>query len=215
MKLHNIATAALLALAASAANAADITLSNSGTNFLGVTDNGGSYTAQGITGRGILGGVAGGEIGIGEVLVMNLNASYTIKSFQLGLLYDGPEFHDVNEVAKVSFYGGSGLLGSFTLTATGATSAIWTGAGTASNLSPADQPGAGHWLVDGLHIADVTKIKFTALEGACGTALGKCTNQSDFIVTNVTAVPEPGTYAMLLAGLGALGFMAKRRKPQA
>ena len=29
---------------------------------------------------------------------------------------------------------------------------------------------------------------------------------------SVTAVPEPETYAMMLAGLGLLGFMAKRRK---
>lgn len=28
----------------------------------------------------------------------------------------------------------------------------------------------------------------------------------------VTAVPEPGTYAMLLAGLGAVGFMVRRRR---
>lgn len=30
---------------------------------------------------------------------------------------------------------------------------------------------------------------------------------------NVTAVPEPGTYAMLLAGLGLLGFMGRRKRP--
>ncbi|WP_374049964.1 FxDxF family PEP-CTERM protein [Nitrosomonas sp. sh817] len=28
----------------------------------------------------------------------------------------------------------------------------------------------------------------------------------------VTPVPEPETYAMLLAGLGLVGFMARRRK---
>ena len=29
---------------------------------------------------------------------------------------------------------------------------------------------------------------------------------------SVTAVPEPETYAMMLAGLGAIGFMSRRRK---
>ena len=32
------------------------------------------------------------------------------------------------------------------------------------------------------------------------------------ISANVTAVPEPGTYAMLLAGPAAVGFVAKRRR---
>lgn len=32
---------------------------------------------------------------------------------------------------------------------------------------------------------------------------------------SVAAVPEPETYAMFLAGLGALGFMARRRRQQA
>jgi hypothetical protein len=210
MKLHKIAAAALLALAAGASSAAGITLSDGGSNFLGVTDNGTSNTKEGITGRTIT-----DEIGIGETLVMNLGSSYTIKSFQVGVLYDGPEFGDVNEKAQVSFFDGANLLGSFVLTATGATSAGWTGAGTVSNLSPAAQSGAGHWKVDGLGIANVSRIAFTALTGSCGAAGGSCNNQSDFMVTNVTAVPEPGTYAMLLAGLGALGFMAKRRKLKA
>jgi hypothetical protein len=29
---------------------------------------------------------------------------------------------------------------------------------------------------------------------------------------SVTAVPEPGTYAMLLAGLGLIGTMVRRRR---
>jgi hypothetical protein len=29
----------------------------------------------------------------------------------------------------------------------------------------------------------------------------------------VTAIPEPETYAMLLAGLGLMGFLVRRRKP--
>jgi hypothetical protein len=32
-----------------------------------------------------------------------------------------------------------------------------------------------------------------------------------FTVTQVPTIPEPETYAMLLAGLGLMGVMAKRR----
>ncbi len=35
------------------------------------------------------------------------------------------------------------------------------------------------------------------------------------LTLTVTSVPEPETYAMLLAGLGLLGFVARRRKQQA
>ena len=34
-------------------------------------------------------------------------------------------------------------------------------------------------------------------------------------IANIVSVPEPDTYAMLLVGLGLLGFIGRRRKQQA
>lgn len=45
-----------------------------------------------------------------------------------------------------------------------------------------------------------------------GTAYNTLSGASHAFLMSVTAVPEPETYGMMLAGLGMLGFMARRRK---
>jgi hypothetical protein len=39
-----------------------------------------------------------------------------------------------------------------------------------------------------------------------------CVRGSADFTGNVAAIPEPGTYALMIAGLGVLGFVARRRK---
>jgi hypothetical protein len=47
--------------------------------------------------------------------------------------------------------------------------------------------------------------------GDAGITSMSMTNQATWMV-QTTPVPEPETYAMMLAGLGLLGFIARRRK---
>jgi len=48
-----------------------------------------------------------------------------------------------------------------------------------------------------------------ALEATIEDATG---GPESFAILNVAAVPEPETYALLLAGLGAVGFISRRRR---
>ena len=169
----------------------------------------------GYQGVGVEGATAG-EIDRTEKITGVLNQAYGISQFTLGLLFDGPEYGDVNEKAQVTVDfadDNSSALFSYTLTSTSATTADWSGfAGVVQNLSPATLSLGGAWSVlNPFGNRKINSISFTALNGVCGSAGGYCNNQSDFTLVSVTAVPEVETYAMMLAGLGLMGTIARRR----
>ena len=116
--------------------------------------------------------------------------------------------------------------------------ALNTFAGTGVNIGSASPSGTGSGLADvakGAGIAnaffDTNSVpatfgggnadflltsSFSALfpphPGECAQSQGPSCLSGDASFRNVGAIPEPGTYALLLAGLGAVGFVARRRQ---
>lgn len=176
----------------------------------------GSKGADGWNGIGVRGGNSGNEIDVGESITMSFDAQ-VVSDFTLSLLFNGPEFSDYQEIAQVSAYNGTDLIGNFTLTVGldgAAPSATWSGlSGVVFNQSLPTEDGGGAWLVSGNPFGNgaVTSLVFTSLTSSLCQA-SFCGNQSDYVVTSVSAIPEPSTYALMAAGLGVVGFLSRRRR---
>jgi PEP-CTERM motif len=182
-------------------------------------------TQDGFTGVGVQ-GMTNGEIdwrnGVSESITLNFASQTAIGSFTLGLLFNGPEYNDVREVARITL-GGDDVSYYLRTSGTENVASWYYGATFLGNYSflagSGTQGGEGGAVMLANPFGDrmVSSITFAAAEGynawSCGG--GSCTNQSDYNVVNVTPVPEPQTYALMLAGLGAVAFMARRRRPQA
>jgi hypothetical protein len=152
------------------------------------------------------------ELEIGEKLLATFSQGLVVTGIQLGLLFDGPEFGDVREAAKITATFAGGATQSYRLTAGNTGAFSWNGLGTVSLVnSPNTAANAGLWnLSNPFGASLVTSLTFTAVKGFCGS--GHCNNQSDYLLMSVTAVPEPATIALMLAGLGVVGAAARRRR---
>ena len=168
------------------------------------------------TGVGVSGGHTRGEIDIGESIGITFDQATHIDSFRLGLLYNGPEYGDVRETARIqadqhTFYlRASGhdnrahwFDGSWNLLAT-----------VAYEFGTGRDQGAVIALLNPFGNRNIESLRFSAVTGPC--ASGTCSNQSDYNLVSITAaVPEPSTYALMFVGLAGVAFMARRRRNRA
>lgn len=213
---------------------ADGNITIAGVTFqaFGVGNVASTFTTSGRAGFSGLGiaGLTAGEIDVGETARVSWTDDVPVTDFSVALLYNGPEFNDWAEIAKVTAYRGGVQVAYATLSVDGTggpgneTNAAWSFAGgVVTNLSAATQAislvspllGGGAWRVTNpFGNMAIDRLDFTAKASIICPPGQTCTNQSDYVLSSVGVVPEPQTYALLLAGLGAIGFMAKRRRLQ-
>lgn len=163
-------------------------------------------------------GVSGktpGEIDFDEFITLDFGGSVNVESFEVIVLFNGPEYGDPREKGFVDvWYAGGGMATYYFQAAAqpSATGIVTNLGGTYANISPMDAVNAGWFRFDNPFGANVTRLRFTADNNPNGT------ENSDYALKNVLytvaaieEVPEPATFALMGLGLLALGFL-KRRK---
>lgn len=172
---------------------------------------------HGFVGLGVKDGFVDGEIdGKGEAITVTFAEPVVLSEIVLGYLFKKGNYGDkVNEVARIEVLGASGPLFSGELSVVTGTTATWSGSGGAvANLSPALDGSGGLWAVaDPFGNLAVEKIRF--LPVAVGSAAGAKNSDFSFVSLTGTVVPEPGTAALVAAGLVGLACAGRRRAPDA
>ncbi len=145
-----------------------------------------------------------GSAGNLQLVIADWNGSYAVNSQYTSSVFNYSGGSEVLQFKNINLDLASGDHIAF-ITVAGIGSA-------ASNVSMAGSNGGGG-LGGGFTFANTNGIDPISLgSGAGWITVGDWSPSNMQFTATITAVPEPFTYAMLLAGLGLLGFMTRKKQ---
>jgi hypothetical protein len=131
------------------------------------------------SGFGVSGGASGPEIDIGQTLRVDFDESRSIVAIKVLFLFNGPEFSDRAEKARVIADGTTYILS--TLNDADDADATWSGPGTVTQCGATTQAGTGCFIITDPFPGAVSRLDFSAVTGTAPFA-GSGTNDSDYSI---------------------------------
>ncbi len=168
---------------------------------------------NGTVGLGVTGG-SGGEIDVDEYISGSLSVATTLLGFRVIYLYNGDEFGDSREIARLSI-NDNAVFGTLTAGATDNT-ASWSLGGTVVNCGETTFTGTGCFdVLSPFGSTSVSTFPFTSLSNNVPQGF----NNSDFSLSTIDVAPvaplpapEPATLVLVGTGLAAAFRIARRTR---